>query len=413
MSHENSQLEDSGEVTFHPHRNLENHSFSERESGCPLESSPKQVSVSHEPENMDKLLLNAIHDLRKEFQCMNHNVGEQLQDMKQEIEILKHGNVPPTRSNSPLRLPNINHNSAFSLGAGENHTFIPSIVRPTNANNPQSTSAAKPTIMGIKPSSFDGGDDFDEYLTQFKILAKLHNWDYQVKSLCLASCLSGNARAILTELNEAEQQDFDSLVRVLSMRYGSIERAEMYRARLKGRIRGGNESLPELAQSIKKLTRRAYPTADQAVINTLALDHFVDALTDPDMRLRLREARPRDIEEAEVLAIRFETYKIADAQRGYKIHNIQTDSTQSLLMDIRQTLREDLQSLTREIKNLTKPQYNQHQQHNYNKNQNPTNTGYKTNSKWGNSNQNYKQKNSQPPRSSNYQASGSGVGSRQ
>jgi hypothetical protein len=60
----------------------------------------------------------------------------------------------------------------------------------------------------------------------------------------------------------------------------------MHRARLKGRIMGGKESLPELAQSIKKLTRWEYPTADQAVANKLALENFVDALTDPDMRLR-------------------------------------------------------------------------------------------------------------------------------
>jgi hypothetical protein len=106
--------------------------------------------------------------------------------------------------------------------------------------------------MGIKPSSFDGVDDFDEYLIQFEILAKLHKWDYQVKSLCLASCQTGNARAILTELNEAGQQNFNSLLSILGMHYGSIERSEIYRARLKGRIRAGNESVPELAQSIKK-----------------------------------------------------------------------------------------------------------------------------------------------------------------
>ena len=33
------------------------------------------------------------------------------------------------------------------------------------------------------------------------------------------------------------------------------------------------------------------------------------------MRLRLRESRPKDIGEAEILAIRLETYKLADTQR--------------------------------------------------------------------------------------------------
>ena len=46
----------------------------------------------------------------------------------------------------------------------------------------------------------------------------------------------------------------------------------------------------------------------------LALDQFVDAMSDPEIRLRLREARPRDISEAETLAIRLETYRLADSQ---------------------------------------------------------------------------------------------------
>jgi hypothetical protein len=50
-------------------------------------------------------------------------------------------------------------------------------------------------------------------------------------------------------------------------------------------------------------------------LNVLALDHLIDALPDPDMRLRLRESRVKDIGEAEIMAIRLETYKVADAQR--------------------------------------------------------------------------------------------------
>lgn len=64
---------------------------------------------------------------------------------------------------------------------------------------------------------------------------------------------------------------------------------------------------PNWPNPLKKLTRKAYPTADQTSISILALDQFIDALPDPEMRLRLREAKPRDINEAEILAIRLET----------------------------------------------------------------------------------------------------------
>lgn len=66
-----------------------------------------------------------------------------------------------------------------------------------------------------------------------------------------------------------------------------------------------------------KLTRQAYPTTDQSVLNILAIEQITDALSDPGIRLRLREARPKDINEAEIIAIRLETHRMADAQKLY------------------------------------------------------------------------------------------------
>lgn len=60
--------------------------------------------------------------------------------------------------------------------------------------------------------------------------------------------------------------------------------------------------------------------------DTLALDHFIDSLNDPDLRLRVREARPRDVNEAVVLAVRLETYKQADKHRNQLIKNINNNT---------------------------------------------------------------------------------------
>jgi hypothetical protein len=92
------------------------------------------------------------------------------------------------------------------------------------------------------------------------------------------------------ELDRGQRRDYDSLVKVLNNRYGSAERSELYRAKLQTRIRGKDETLPELAQSIKKLTRLAYPIAHSTLISVLSLEHFIDAIPDGDIRLRLREA---------------------------------------------------------------------------------------------------------------------------
>lgn len=63
------------------------------------------------------------------------------------------------------------------------------------------------------------------------------------------------------------------------------------------------------------MTRQANPNADSTLRDVLALDHFIDALPAPDMRYRIRESRPKNITDAEILAVRLKTHKLADKQR--------------------------------------------------------------------------------------------------
>ncbi|KAL3866929.1 hypothetical protein ACJMK2_044176 [Sinanodonta woodiana] len=154
----------------------------------------------------------------------------------------------------------------------------------------------------MKPQLYDGREDFDEYLSQFEIVSELNGWDNNLKSLYLASSLTEGARALLNELTSAQRRDYNSLVNVLDLRYGSMNRAEIFKAKLQTRTKRKDMSISELAQSIKKLTRQAYPGDPTAVMSTLARDHFIDALPESDMRLRIRESRARDISDAEILS---------------------------------------------------------------------------------------------------------------
>lgn len=84
----------------------------------------------------------------------------------------------------------------------------------------------------IKPQYYDGTEDLDEYLSQFEIVSELNKWNYETKSLYLASSLRGDARTLLIELSQMERRDFQSLVRILNIRFGSLNRAEIYKATL-------------------------------------------------------------------------------------------------------------------------------------------------------------------------------------
>lgn len=224
-----------------------------------------------------------------------------------------------TRSNRQSDRKGQQCEEEISLNSSDESEQKPSNLEDSDSHKEQDPKTARSSSISaikMKPQYYDGSDDWEEYITQFDILSDINNWSYESKSLYLAGSLTGPARAILNELSSSERRDFDKLVRALSNRFGISNRAEMFRSQLQSKTRNKDESIPELAQMIRKLTRQAYPNASSNLLDVLALDHFIDALTDADMRFRLREARPKNIAEAEIIAVRIETHKLADKQRG-------------------------------------------------------------------------------------------------
>jgi hypothetical protein len=55
------------------------------------------------------------------------------------------------------------------------------------------------------------------------------------------------------------------------------------------------ESLPELGQAIRRLVNLAYPTVPENVRDTLAKQHLIEALADSEMRIRIKQSRPQNL----------------------------------------------------------------------------------------------------------------------
>ncbi|WAQ97386.1 hypothetical protein MAR_030076 [Mya arenaria] len=167
-----------------------------------------------------------------------------------------------------------------------------------------------------KPQTYDGTEELDEYVTHFNIVSDINGWTYPVKSLMLARSMKGPCLSLLNDLSEHQRKDYGSLLEALQSRYGTQNRAEIYRARLQSKTQGRNETISEMALAIRNLTRKAYPSASTQVIELLALEYFIDALPDADIRLRLREVGQKSIGEAEQITVRLEAHKVADRSRG-------------------------------------------------------------------------------------------------
>ena len=192
-----------------------------------------------------------------------------------------------------------------------------------------------------KPDTYDGQSSWRDYRTHFELVAEINKWSEPMEAMDLATSLRGQAQAILTDLSPHQRHNFESLSSALEAHFEPSNQAEMYRAQLKNRLRRRDEGLSELGQSIKKLTRKAYPTATFELWGRLACDAFVDALNDADLEWAIYQGKPQSIEEAVRLGIECEAFKDGRKRRNYNRTGVCTQR-----MGCEQTSQSDVARVT-------------------------------------------------------------------
>ena len=95
------------------------------------------------------------------------------------------------------------------------------------------------------------------------------------------------------------------------------------------------------------------------MVEALAVDHFVDALPEAQIRLRLREVGPSTLAEAENIAVRMEANITADKQRTRFVGKVeQTEPCKGSQNTEKQmeNISRRIDMLSRTAQNLTQPQ---------------------------------------------------------
>ena len=67
----------------------------------------------------------------------------------------------------------------------------------------------------IRPSPYDGVSSWDDYRTQFELVAELNGWDGRTKAIYLAASLQGFTRTTLGDLDSSKWKDFSALIEAL------------------------------------------------------------------------------------------------------------------------------------------------------------------------------------------------------
>ena len=105
------------------------------------------------------------------------------------------------------------------------------------------------------------------------------------------------------------QLDNYNLLRTrLSRRYDPPEREEAHRAELRVRTRRRNESADEFAENIKNLAQRAYPLADQNMLDNLVVERFREGHGNEELKKHLCLYPSTGLQDLIGACVRFETH---------------------------------------------------------------------------------------------------------
>jgi hypothetical protein len=189
------------------------------------------------------------------------------------------------------------------------HSCQRSEVEQTPRRKRSSRSKSASRSHKMKAGRFDGSQSLETFLAQFRTCASYNGWTEKDKSAFLKCSLSGGPAQLLWDSGDPDSLSFSQLVERLKSRYGSTGQAEKFRVELQSRRRRPGESLSELHADVRRLMALAYPDAyGNSVCEIIARDHFLSALGDRQLELKLREREPPDLDSALRLALRLEAY---------------------------------------------------------------------------------------------------------
>jgi hypothetical protein len=167
-------------------------------------------------------------------------------------------------------------------------------------------STARRTTM--KPEKFDAKRvPLNTFLIQFETCSCYNNWSEAEKAAQLKCSLTGDAAQILWDSPEVDKMNFSQLVDKLKGRYGTAGQREKFAVELRALRRKRNQSIAELYHDVRRLLVLAYPgCGNSELFEVIGRDHFLRALDDVELEMKVRDKEPEDLDAAFKAALRIE-----------------------------------------------------------------------------------------------------------
>ncbi|ESN93936.1 hypothetical protein HELRODRAFT_180343 [Helobdella robusta] len=163
----------------------------------------------------------------------------------------------------------------------------------------------------LKVPAFDGEMSWNVYKTQFEAAATSNCWNGKERATALILALRGSAAEVLQTIPAENHFNYEVLVSALDLRYSEEHMKQIYRSQLRNRTQRSGESIQQLAQDIERLTLLSYPTSDPEHRDETALDTFIKALRDSELKQSLLLSDKRKLKDAVAHSLTFESAKQA------------------------------------------------------------------------------------------------------
>ena len=157
--------------------------------------------------------------------------------------------------------------------------------------------------------TYDGNTPWKDFYVHFEACKVYNRWTDQEATYQLFTCCRGNALTMLG-VNDVDPKEmkYSELVKLMGKEFGPRECSELYFHDLNKREQKPGESLRSLGQDIRRLTALAFPRIERKERDRIALEHFKQAVADPELRKELFRTHPDTLEDAVDGALAVESF---------------------------------------------------------------------------------------------------------
>ena len=225
-----------GEVNFGPLIDLNTEDFCPTVKDTTMTKSPVPVgsstphSTGHNSDGTVDQVLKAITTLSVGIEKQNSALEDRFGELSKRLDALeskqRDRHVTLATDHCTSDVPDL-----FGDPEEECFSALPAPLSPSSYRQlPQQREKPR-----VRPSPYNGSTSWEDYKAQFELVANLNQWDRRTKAAYLAVSLSGQAQAVLGDLDKTQRTSYTDLVAALDSRFGTSNRTEMFRVSLRSR----------------------------------------------------------------------------------------------------------------------------------------------------------------------------------